>query len=355
MSIDARIREGLAMIEKELPRVDTIEGYDDLERDISRNARRRWTIVGAAAAAVVAALVTSVVVLNQGNDAGLEPAPQPKLPTDVIFFDADGRVSYIADDAVHTLSATSVDRFAVSPDGTEIAYTTEGDARRHLWIANLDGTDARQLPAACNGCEPGYGVAWSRDGTRLAYVEWTPGQRRVQIRIQTLATGEEQVLKMPAGLEPRGPRFSPDDQLLAVNVAEDSGQYVATVSPAEGVDSLTRLGDTYSQVQAPSWSEDGQSVYFTATTSGDNTNDVTASIDLYAIAVDGSGLRKITSADEGERYFAATQYKSQFLISRVVGSDPWNVGWLSADDRTFTPMKDPDGEPVVGSGAQLLP
>jgi Tol biopolymer transport system component len=343
------------MIEKELPRVDTIEGYDDLERDIGRNARRRWTIVGAAAAAVVAALVTSVVVLNQGNDAGLEPARQPKLPTDVIFFDADGGVSYIADDAVQTLSATSVDRFAVSPDGSEIAYITGGDAGRELWIADLDGSDARQVPAACDGCQPGFGVAWSNDGTRLAYVEWTPGQRPVQIRIQTFATGEEQILRMPAGLEPRGPRFSPDDQLLAVSVAEDSGQYVATMSPAEGVDSLTRLGDTYSQVQAPSWSEDGQTVYFTATTSGDNTNDVFGTGDLFSVGVDGSGLRQITDADFGERYFAATQYEDRYLVSRADGDVPYHVGWLSADGRTFTPMKGPDGEPLIGSLAQLLP
>jgi Tol biopolymer transport system component len=342
------------MIEKQLPEVDTLEAYENLERDIRRDNHRRVALVGAAAA--VLALATGAVLLNR--DGGeVQPAPPPDLPNRVATLD-NGGVSFVAEDgARHSVHAKGVDRFALSPDGKELAYIagTDPGVRRWLYVADADGTDPHRLPAPCARCQPGYGVSWSNDGTRLVYVAWTPGNKPAQLRIRTLATGQEQVLRMPAGFEPRGPRFSPDDRSLAVSVVGVAGQYVATLNLAEGMSSLTGRSDRYSQVQVPSWSADGQTVYFTATTSGDNTTDVTARIDLYASDADGSGVRQITHADAGERFFGAVPYRDQFLISRAVGDDPWVVGWLSGDGSTFTPMEGPDGKPVLGTGAQLQP
>jgi len=53
MSVDARIRRGITMIENNLPEVDTLEAYENLERDIRRDSRRRRAVIGAAAAAAV--------------------------------------------------------------------------------------------------------------------------------------------------------------------------------------------------------------------------------------------------------------------------------------------------------------
>ena len=208
---------------------------------------------------------------------------------------------------------------------------------------------------------PGYGLTWSNDGTRLAYSVFTPGKHRpAQLRIRTIATGQEHVYAMPRGCDARGPRFSPDDQTLATTLAcEDgeyaAGQYVATLDPDEGTSSLTRLTQAYSQVQLPSWSADGQTVYFTAPTSGDNTHDTSASGDLFAVGTDGTDLRQITRAVAGERFFAASPFQDKFLINRARGKDLWEVGWLSGDGRTFTPMKGPDGKPVLGTQPQLQP
>lgn len=324
--------------------------------DLRASRRTRMSVVAAASVAAVLALATGAVVLRHQGAANPEPARPPALR--VTLFDQAGDVSFVASDGTRqTLPVKNVDRFALSPDGHRIAYTTSSttDVDRQLWIADADGSDSHRLPAPCPACQPGYGVTWSHDGTRLAYIVWTPGKKPAQLRIRTLSTGRERTLRMPAGLEPRGPTFSPDDRVLAITVVHQTRQYVATLVPALGMSSLTPMGDTYSQVQLPSWSADGQTVYFTATTRGEDNNDVTASNDLYAANADGSGSRRITHASPGERFFGATAYQEQFLISRARSSGPWVVGWLSGNGSSFTPLKGPNGKRVLGTAAELQP
>ena len=321
-----------------------------------RGARsRRRARIGAAAATIVVA-AGAVLLTRVGEDKDrVEPAP-PVLPDRVTYLNDDG-ISFVADDGSRQiLHARNVDRFAFSPGGQQLAYITYNTQTNWLWLADGDGTNRDRQPAPCAGCMPGYGLTWSNDGTRLAYSVFTPGEQRpAQLRIRTVATSPELVLRMPRGCDARGPRFSPDDQSLAITLACEDGQYVATLDPDDGSSSPTRLTRGYGQVQAPSWSADGRTVYFTATTSGDDTNDTSGTGDLFAVGADGTGLRQITHAVEGERYFGATPYQGEFLINRAQGTGPWVVGWLSGDGRTFTPMQGPHDQPVLGNQPQLQP
>lgn len=342
------------MIEKELPTVDTAEGYKDLERDIRRDTRRRRALVGAAAVAALLVAATTAVLLDRDGEDHVQPAPGPDRPQRMLIHEQDGRIAYInADGSRQTLAVKDVDRLAASPGGQQIAYITTNERRTALWIADADGTHRHRIPDPCGRCQPGYGVTWSHDGTRLAYSEFTPGRKAAQLRIRTIGTGREQVLTMPAGVDPRGPVFSPDDQNVALNASGETGEYVATVDLSEGVSSWTRLSDTYNQVQLPSWSADGRTVYFTATTRGADTNDVSASIDLFAVGADGTtSARQVTHAARGERYLAASPYRNRFLVSRAEGNARWEIGWLSGDGTTFTPITDQEGKPILGEWPQ---
>jgi Tol biopolymer transport system component len=355
MSVDARIRRGLTMIEKELPTVDTVEGFDSLERDIRRDRNRRRTVIGVAAAAAVLVAASGAFLVHRDSGNEIHPAPPPHQHAKVYYFDNDGKVSYVGDDgARQTLPVNNVDRVAFSSGG-QVAYITDDGKTRSLWIADTDGSNAQQQPASCDGCKPGYGVTWSNDGRRLAYAVFTPGHDPTQLRVLTVGSDDALTFDMPRGCDPRGPRFSPDDQSLAFNLSCHDGEHVATLDPNVATSTPTKVAGSWSQVQVPSWSRDGETLYFTATTSGDNTNDVTASIDVFAVGADGTNLRQITHAAPGERYFGATPVGNGFLVSRAEGSAPSEVGWLSADGSTFTPKKDSNGEPLLGSQPRLQP
>jgi Tol biopolymer transport system component len=57
-----------------------------------------------------------------------------------------------------------------SPDGTQIAYLTDDDDGVHVWVANVDGTDAHEILAEEATVLRGLsgGPAWSPAGDRLA-------------------------------------------------------------------------------------------------------------------------------------------------------------------------------------------
>ncbi len=53
-----------------------------------------------------------------------------------------------------------------SPDGQQIAFDSDRDGERGIYVANVDGTNVKRVSG------PGYGAipSWSPDGTRLAFV-----------------------------------------------------------------------------------------------------------------------------------------------------------------------------------------
>lgn len=81
MSVDARIRKGLTMIEKELPEVDTLKSYEDLRRETRHNGRRRRTLIAAAAAAAVLAGGLAYGVIKAKPDTTDHPVHRPSLTT----------------------------------------------------------------------------------------------------------------------------------------------------------------------------------------------------------------------------------------------------------------------------------
>ena len=113
---------------------------------------------------------------------------------------------------------------AWSPDGTQLAYVTNGD----VWLSDADGSDARrvQFDAFFNA-----GVSWSPDGQRLAFVR--PGKEQEQIVISDLdGLNEEIVFSFPGHL--RTPRWSPDGQLLAFHTIGGDSSHVVYVGGARG-------------------------------------------------------------------------------------------------------------------------
>jgi Tol biopolymer transport system component len=138
--------------------------------------------------------------------------------------------------------------YAVSPDGTMVAYISQGDAGTgQVFIASLDGTDVRQVTHDQREAgEP----AWSPDGEAIAY---TSRDRDLgNIFVLDLATGETSQVtneKPTTATDLGSPQFSPDGGSILYEVNRGDGLGVRIV-PVTGGKSVLLVGGGKNDVQA---------------------------------------------------------------------------------------------------------
>lgn len=105
--------------------------------------------------------------------------------------DGSGSRELISDSALG-----SPRRLALSPDGSTIATqpstTVEGAGGWDIWLANTDGTNARNLTDTPDWDEEN--PAWSPDGRFVLYNGWPKSGGRSRIFIHDIDTGERRVL-----------------------------------------------------------------------------------------------------------------------------------------------------------------
>jgi Tol biopolymer transport system component len=253
--------------------IDPEQGF--VERQHQHQQRRtRNRKFGALALAAVIGLVAVVVVIRAADDGtGAQPAiePTPTPPARTI-----SGVDYLID--LNTGEMTQLPNgiagngngYAVSPDGTMVAYTSVVGANAttfeggepQVFIAGLDFTDVRQVTHNRRGASA---PAWSPDGEAIAYMsgDQTSGYEEVRnIFVLDLATGEtSQVTNEKPMTGPPGagfPEFSPDGASIIYEVNRGDGFSVRIV-PLSGGRDTPLVGGGKSDVEAwgPSLSPDG--------------------------------------------------------------------------------------------------
>jgi len=65
----------------------------------------------------------------------------------------------------------STDSPAFSPDGSSLAFLSDRDGKRQIYVIGLSGGESRKLTASEEGV---VRFAWSRDGNRIAFVAQDP-------------------------------------------------------------------------------------------------------------------------------------------------------------------------------------
>ncbi|MBZ0253029.1 MAG: Tol-Pal system beta propeller repeat protein TolB [Candidatus Methylomirabilis sp.] len=162
--------------------------------------------------------------------------------------------------------------------GSRIAYVSDQTGAKEIYIAELDGTNTRQITA--NGTINLF-PAWSPDGAKIAYTSYR--RRDPDLFIYDLATGRERLLSGAPGLD-IAPSWSPDGRTIAFsrNSGGDSDIYLADASTG----ATRRLTNTVGIDVNPRWSPNGRMLVFVSDRGG--------SPQVYVMDAGGGSARRLT-------------------------------------------------------------
>lgn len=207
------------------------------------------------------------------SPAGLIP---PAIP--IVF----GRADPTGDlGTIDTISASGTDLLEVhsevptvvtwSPDGSHLMYAVEPSPNQiATGISDPDGSNERTLPLPDKVRSLGPG-AWSPDGSDIAFEGWTyptTGEAGIFIGSATDASGLRQVTSRPGPGTDVPWAFSPDGKhLLFVRRSTDEtaeGDLYVVATDGTGLRKLNPAGIVVSQAfgSPASWSPDGQRIAF---------------------------------------------------------------------------------------------
>jgi TolB protein len=188
---------------------------------------------------------------------------------------------------------------AWSPDGSRVAFAslagTDDAAPAWISVMNADGSGRRQLTPRERGIAA---PTWSPDGTRIAFAG--PGDEIYVMR----ADGSDRHALSGVPAAAAWPAWSPDGGSILVTAAGAGGERLWTIRPDGSAPK--RLTDL--QGEEGAWSPDAQRIAFASDRDGNpkSRNPVEWNEEIYVMARDGSGTRRIT---------------------RIAGNDHWPPAW----------------------------
>ena len=214
------------------------------------------------------------------------------------------RVTSVVDDNARNFHARP------SPYGTRIAFDSDRDGERAVYIADADGKNVRRVSGEGFAAIP----SWAPDGQTLAYVRAEADRPRVwNLWTADLESGQERrVTSFKVG-QPWGGSWFPDGQRIAYShetrlIIRDlsSGRERVYPSPVKG-----RL------VRTPAVSPDGRRVLFQVYRDG-----------AWLLDVRDGSMRKVLSDPSAEEYTWSPDGRRVAYHSRRSGS--WGVWVMSA-------------------------
>ncbi len=256
-------------------------------------------------AAVTCALTAPAVVVCVAVAFGSDGTPTDETRGGLIAFyserDGDSEILMMKDDGSGVQQLTSNrcadDAPALSPDGCFVAFVSERTGNAEIFVLDLADLSVRQLTET-----PGMESHpdWSPDGTMIAFARYSPG---------SWSDGDLFVMSCNGD----------DERQLTMHAGDD---------------------------RRPVWFADGTRLLFSSNRDGN--------YEIYEIAIDGSGLRRITNTAMHELFRRPSPDRTQIVYTvgdivlrrfavHVMNGD-------GSDDRTLTEGIHVSGEDPIWTG-----
>lgn len=142
----------------------------------------------------------------------------------------------------------------------DVKKSTKNGTIYRLQVSDTDGYNPQTL---LKSDEPIMSLAWSPDGSQLAYVSFEKGH--AQIYTQNIHTGVRKLQSSFPGLN-GAPAWSPDGKKLAMTLSKDGNPDIYILNLKDR--SLRRFTTHWSIDTEAAWTPDGKSIIFTSNRGG---------------------------------------------------------------------------------------
>ena len=192
-----------------------------------------------------------------------------------------------------------------SPDGTKIAFSSDRDGNRDIYVMNSDGSNQTNLTGnSANDDAP----AWSPDGTKIAFSNDCSGHGEIYVMN---ADGSNQMELTSSAHAANYPAWSPDGSKIAFGRATHSWLWrdIYLVN-ADGTDLRNLTPDRVGSerpIKGLTWSPDGTKIAFAGCRPGLNGMHV----EIYVMDSDGWPRTRLTHKSDAGLILS--------LIGKIVG------------------------------------
>jgi Tol biopolymer transport system component len=225
---------------------------------------------------------------------------------------------------------------AWSPDGSKIAFTSNRDGNREIYVMNGDGSGQVRLT---NDPETDYIPAWSPDGSKIAFVSHRHDNGDIFVMN---ADGSDQTRLTNDLAHDSLPSWSPDGSEIAFQ-SDREGNGEIYVMSADG-SGQTRLTDNIGDDSGPAWSPDGSKIAFDSDREGDR--------EVYVMNADGSGQTPLTDsqADDFQPAWELDGSRMVFVSDRDGNFEIYIMSADGSDQAQLTDSPADDIEPTWRPG-----
>jgi TolB protein len=166
---------------------------------------------------------------------------------------------------------------AWSPNGKTIAFVSDRDGKREIYLMDADGNNQRPLTA-------GNHPQWSPDGQSIIFVSRRSGFLEIYT-VRVNGSDVQQLTYYEGSLTPTHPAWSPDGQSIVYSAGvPEEGTFAIYVMEADGENqrALTPINGG----MHPTWSPDGRYIAFAEQTE--------EGIKIYVMSPDGSNIQPLS-------------------------------------------------------------
>ncbi len=262
--------------------------------------------------------------------------PPPANPAIVFVSEREGnRQIFLMDaDGNNVIRLTDTGGRAEFPSwsvNNEIVYSQD----EQLTLIGVDGSNVRSV-SADGGATSVAGIqpVWSPDGARIAFATEQNGNRDIYV-IDANGANLTQLTTDPA--DDQHPSWSPDGNQLAFTSNRDGQNEIYTYDVNSGA--LTRITENDASDVQPSWSRNGTQIAFTSDRNDNNQ-------EIYVMDANGDNVNRLTNSPDADTQPSWSADNNQIVfVSQRDGGDR-EIYVMDANGSNPTRLTDAPGQDV---------